>query len=123
MPSPELRRVTDRASFAALREGRRTRRGALSVTYLPPSDAAAPAEVRVAFQVGKASGGAVVRNRIRRRLRAGLRQLLRQGALPVGTYLLGGRASLATQPWTALLEDLTAAVATATGPGGTGAAR
>jgi hypothetical protein len=35
-------------------------------------------------------------------------------ALPPGTYLLGGRGSLATQPWPELLADLTAAVAAAT---------
>lgn len=111
-PAGGFRRVTDRASFAALRTAPRTRRGALSVTYL-----AAPAggtDVRVAFQVGKASGAAVARNRIRRRLRAGLRELQQRRPLPPGTYLLGGRGSLATQPWPELLADLTAAVAAAT---------
>jgi ribonuclease P protein component len=91
------------------------------VTYLAAP--AGRADVRVAFQVGKASGGAVVRNRIRRRLRAGLRELHQRGALPAGTYLLGGRATLATQPWPALRDDLADAVATATDGSEPGPAR
>jgi hypothetical protein len=41
---------------------------------------------------------------VRRRLRAALRELIIQGRLPAGTYLLGGDAGLATMPWTALVE-------------------
>jgi ribonuclease P protein component len=112
-------RVTDRATFDALRGGRRAQAGAVSVTYLPaPPGQPVP---RAAFQVGRRSGGAVVRNRIRRRLRAGLRELRQRGALPAGTYLVGGRRELADQPWADLQRDLAAAVAQATRPpGGTG---
>lgn len=105
-------RVTDRASFDALRRGRRGRAGAVSVTYVPAADQPVP---RVAFQVGKRTGGAVVRNRIRRRLRAAMRALDARGALPAGTYLVGGRAELAEQPWAELVADLETAVAQATG--------
>lgn len=85
----------------------------MSVTYLPaPSGPPVP---RVAFQIGRRTGGAVVRNRIRRRLRAALRELRQRDALPGGTYLVGGRRELADQPWPALLADLEAAVAQATG--------
>ncbi|MGV3758483.1 MAG: ribonuclease P protein component [Actinomycetota bacterium] len=111
-------RVTDRASFDALRQGRRSRVGAVTVTYLPaPTDLDPP---RVAFQVGRRTGNAVVRNRIRRRLRAGLRDLRQRGALPAGTYLVGGRRELADQPWTELLADLDGAVAQATAVRGAG---
>ena len=108
-------RVTDRASFDALRRGRRGRAGAVSVTYVADPSGTAP---RVAFRIGKATGGAVVRNRVRRRLRAALRDLRHQGRLPAGTYLVGGRAELADQPWPQLLADLDRAVAAATGPAG-----
>lgn len=113
MPSHQLLRVTDRASFEALRQGRRGRAGAVTVTYLP----AAPDRrgVRAAFQVGRAAGGAVVRNRIRRRLRAALRELLAADRLPEGTYLVGARTSVADQPWSSLLEDLGTAVERAVG--------
>lgn len=109
-------RVTDRASFDALRRGRRGRAGAVSVTYVPAPGGDDPP--RVAFQVGKRTGSAVVRNRIRRRLRAGLRDLRQRGALPAGTYLVGGQHPLADQPWPELLADLEAAVALVTEPSG-----
>lgn len=100
-PRPQLWRITDRTSFLELRRnGRRARRGPLSVTYL---EAATP-HPRVGFAVGKAAGGAVTRNRIRRRLRAALRTLQAAGRLPAGTYLLGGGGELATLPWSDLVE-------------------
>jgi ribonuclease P protein component len=111
---PELWRIGDRATFQALRSVRRTRRGPLSVTHLAPAPDAPATPPRAAFAIGKATGGAVVRNRIRRRLRAGLRDLQRRDALPAGAYLLGGTAELARLPWPALLADLEAAVAAAT---------
>jgi len=64
----------------------------------------------VAFAVGKATGGAVVRNRVRRRLRAALRELLVAGRLPPGTYLLGAIAVVAQMPWSELLSSLSAAI-------------
>jgi ribonuclease P protein component len=113
-PRPRLWRVSDRATFQALRGGRRVRRGPVSVTFLAPADAPSSAPPRVAFAVGKGSGGAVVRNRIRRRLRAALRDLQVRGGLPAGVYLLGGSADVARLPWDALVADVEAAVRAAT---------
>ena len=76
-----LWRVRDRATFAALRrDGRRRRAAALTVTTLP-ADSGRPA---VAFALGRAVGGAVERNRLRRRMRAILAEL----DLAPGTYLV-----------------------------------
>lgn len=89
-PRPAVRligRVRDRGTFEALRrEGRRVRRGPVSVTFA----AVAPeAGVRVAYGIGRRVGPAVVRNRIRRRLRAAARELAREGALTMsGAYLV-----------------------------------
>jgi ribonuclease P protein component len=103
-PRPPLWRVTDRRTFQALRrDGRRARRGPLTVTWLAPTPGDA-SPTRAAFAVGKGAGGAVVRNRVRRRLRAALRELLAAGRLPAGTYLLGGTAELAHLPWSELVE-------------------
>ena len=114
-PRPQLWRVTDRASFQALRRrGRRVRRGPLTVTFLAPDPATPPTPARAAFAVGKATGGAVVRNRVRRRLRAGLRDLAVAGRLPAGTYLLGASARVAQMPWSELLSDLGDAIDEAT---------
>jgi ribonuclease P protein component len=78
------RRVTDAATFGALRRsGRRVRVGALSVTWLPGRDGEAPS---LAFAIGKAVGNAVVRNRMRRRLRALFGELSTE--LRPGTYLV-----------------------------------
>jgi ribonuclease P protein component len=109
-PRLQLWRVSDRATFQALRAGRRARRGAITVTYV----ALASTSPRVAFAVGKTTGGAVVRNRIRRRLRAGLRDIQGRGALPPGAYLVGGSGDVAKMPWSALCTDLEAAVRAAT---------
>ena len=107
-PRPELWRITDRRTFQALRQrGRRARRGPLTVTWLAP-DPGDDRPPRAGFAIGRSVGGAVVRNRIRRRLRAALRELQADGRLPAGTYLLGGRAELAHLPWSelvSLLED------------------
>ena len=110
-PRPELWRVTDRASFQALRRrGRRVRRGPVTVTYLAPDEQSSALPPRVAFAVGKATGGAVVRNRVRRRLRAALRELMVAGRLPSGTYLLGATAVVAQTPWSELLSSLSATI-------------
>lgn len=112
---PQLWRVTDRATFHALRRsGRRVRRSVLTVTFLAPAPGIDPTPPRVAFTVGKATGGAVVRNRVRRRLRAALRELLVAERLPNGTYLLGASAAVAQMPWSALCDELAGAIDEAT---------
>lgn len=104
---PQLWRIADRRTFDELRRhGRRARRGPLSVTWLAASPDAAATPPRAGFTVGKATGGAVLRNRVRRRLRAALRELLAEGRLPAGTYLLGGTAEVARMPWSALVQLL-----------------
>lgn len=80
-----LWRVRDAATFQALRRsGRRVRVGALSVTWLPGPPGEPP---RLAFAIGKVVGTAVVRNRLRRRLRSLFTELA--PTLPPGTYLVG----------------------------------
>jgi ribonuclease P protein component len=102
---PQLWRITDRRTFQDLRQrGQRARRGPLTVTWLAPAPGEPATPPRAGFAVGKATGGAVLRNRVRRRLRAALRQLAAEGRLPAGTYLLGGSAALATLPWSELVD-------------------
>jgi len=81
-------RVHDRESFLALRRaGRRGRSDGVSATWCPADDGS----VRLALAVNRAVGGAVVRNRLRRQLRAAFGGLAAQ--VPPGTYLLGGGSS------------------------------
>lgn len=112
-PRPQLWRIRDRRSFQDLRRSRaRARSGCCSVTWLPAADPATPP--RAAFAVGKPVGGAVVRNRVRRRLRSALRELQSSDQLPAGTYLVGAGPEAATLPWEALVASLGDAVRTAT---------
>jgi ribonuclease P protein component len=111
-PRPTLWRITDRQTFASLRErGRRARHGLVSVTYLGP-DLGSDDPPRVGFAISMAVGGAVDRNRVKRRLRAALRELGRD--LPAGTYLISARAEAARTSWSALVADVRAAVVAAT---------
>lgn len=97
-------RVRTRGEFAALRErGRRARRGALRVQHVPDGTDGA----RVAFAVGRPVGTAVVRNRLRRRLRAAFREL----APPPGLYLVAAGPPAARQSYSDLRDDLAAALA------------
>jgi ribonuclease P protein component len=94
-PSPAERliwRIRDRATLDALASGRRRRRGPISMTFLPGDSSTPP---RVAYAVGRRVGGAVVRNRVRRRLRAAT--LAHRAELqPGGAYLFGAGPSAAS---------------------------
>jgi ribonuclease P protein component len=72
-----------RAAFADLRaDGRTVRRGPVGVVYRPAS----AQQTRVAYAIGRPVGTAVVRNRVRRRLRHLLAELT-VDELPPGDYL------------------------------------
>jgi len=88
-------RIRERSAFTRIAsDGRRARAGVLWCTYFldPPDNATPP---RVAFAFGRAFGPAVVRNRMRRQLRAMLRSAAFSGQLPPGDYLFGGRPTAA----------------------------
>jgi len=95
-------RIRDRATFEALRrQGRRSRRGAVTVTFVALDDVGVP---RVAYAVGKRVGGAVVRNGLRRRLRASVAEAT--GSLVPGAYLVAAGREAVGLPY----EDLKAQV-------------
>ena len=76
-------RIRDRATFDTLRRSaQRARRGSVTVTFAPASGDLP----RVAYSVGRRVGGAVVRNRLRRRLRSVVAEI--PGLAP-GAYLVG----------------------------------
>ena len=113
---PVLWRITDRRTFEALRRhGARAHHHGLSITWLAPAPADPASPPRAAFVVGRRAGGAVARNRIRRRLRAALRGLAADGNLPGGAYLVGAGAEVAAVPWPELVAALERAVADVTG--------
>lgn len=84
----------------------------MTVTHLPGTG-----EVRVAYAIGRKVGTAVVRNRLRRRLRAAVRELDRStGGLPPGAYLVSLRPEAAQCSYRELQRDLAGAIEAATRP-------
>ncbi|HXW80420.1 MAG TPA: ribonuclease P protein component [Acidimicrobiales bacterium] len=79
-----------RSAMEGLRRARSARSGPLTVSWLPDASAKPPALV---FAIGKRVGNAVVRNRLRRRLREAARRL---GDLPPGLYLIRVNPATAT---------------------------
>jgi ribonuclease P protein component len=65
----------------------------------------------VAYALGRAVGPAVVRNRLRRRLR----QLLVDRSLPPGLYLIGAQAAAAQRSQAELVFDVDRLVASVRG--------
>ncbi|WP_417846519.1 ribonuclease P protein component [Thalassospira povalilytica] len=61
---------------------------------------------RVGFTVTKKVGKAVVRNRVRRRLRAVAEQLMSELALPGWDYVVIGRAQTIDRPFDKLIDDM-----------------
>jgi ribonuclease P protein component len=105
-------RVRHRSTFTDLRRrGLRAASGPISVTYAAdPSPiggpaAAAPPVPRVAFAVPRKVGKAVVRNRVRRRLRAVFAEA---GAerVPAGAYLVAVRPAAAGLTYRELSEHV-----------------
>jgi len=102
-------RIRDRATFDQLRRaGRRSRRGEVTVTFCTDRDEVAP---RVAYAVGRRVGGAVVRNRLRRRLRAAVAEI--DGSLRPGAYLVAAGPRAVELPFEELKADVTAAMRSA----------
>lgn len=73
-----------------------------------PSEAASSA-VRVGFTASRKVGGAVVRNRARRRLKALAARVLAARARPGWDYVLVARGAAVSRPWSTMVSDLEAA--------------
>ncbi len=109
-------RLRRRGEFAAaVRAGRRAARGVLVVHLMLPESTTSPAPAtpaRAGFVVPKAVGGAVVRNRVKRRLRHLVRERL--AGLPAGTDLVvRALPGAAERGYPDLSSDLDAALAAA----------
>jgi ribonuclease P protein component len=68
--------------------------------------------IRVGFTATKRIGGAVVRNRAKRRLREAARQLVPLLGVAGCDYVLIARGGTAARPWGRLLDDLKTALIT-----------
>lgn len=76
------------------------------------SGAPAPAgdQPRVGFTASRKVGGAVARNRARRRLRAAVAEVMPAHAAPENDYVVIARAATVGRPYRALIADLETAL-------------
>ncbi|WP_407640861.1 ribonuclease P protein component [Amphiplicatus metriothermophilus] len=93
-----------KADFQALRGA--ARRGTASFLLVRRRREDGDPAIGVGFAVTKKLGKAVLRNRIRRRLREACRRVMPVHGEPGCDYLLVARAGAATRPWARLLDDL-----------------
>jgi ribonuclease P protein component len=85
------------------------------IQMVPRGDEASA--IGVGFTATRRIGGAVVRNRAKRRLREAARVLLPLHGLPGHDYVVVARASVTTRPWLRLLDDVkTALISLAASP-------
>jgi ribonuclease P protein component len=99
--------LTKRSEFLALRDkGKRIVRPNMVVQMFCREQSPAETMVRVGFTATKVLGGAVVRNRVKRRLRAVARTVLPVLGKSGCDYVLIGRNSTARCDYSHLLQDL-----------------
>lgn len=75
-----------------------------------PAEALPAESIRVGFTVSRKVGGAVARNRARRRLRAVAEKVMPELALPGHDYVLIGRPATVRRAFDALVGDLESAL-------------
>lgn len=93
-----------RTDYLALRQGARAQAASFLMTRRRRGDETAL--VRVGLTVTKKLGGAVRRNRIRRRLRAAVREVFPRFAEPGCDYVLIAREPAFDRDWGELLDDV-----------------
>lgn len=104
-------RIKRRADFVRIaNSARRSARPSLVLQANPTDDS----EVRVGFTVTKKVGNAVVRNRVRRRLKAAFSEVAPK--LPSGEYVVIGRLGGIDRPYSLLVEDMKSAAASCAAP-------
>jgi ribonuclease P protein component len=103
---PKYGRLTRRAEFQRTARGRRTQLEAFALLANRRAEPAASSGPRVGLTVTKKVGNAVVRNRIRRRLREALRRNSRLEALPDHDYVLIARSAALTMDFHALVGEI-----------------
>lgn len=121
--APKIARLTKRPEFLAAAKGRVQARGGVMIQM---SAGPSPEVIRVGFTATKKIGGAVVRNRCKRRLREAARRLLPLHGRPGHDYVFVARASLVARSWDRLLDDVKTALTSLAAPtkeGGDGATR
>ncbi len=103
MTSQTIQKLRKRAEFLFVRAGSRVSKGAVMVEARRRAE---DGPIGLGLTASKKVGGAVVRNRARRRLREAARQLLPLHGVPGVDYVLVARQSTPEADWAGLLDDL-----------------
>ncbi|WP_332770061.1 ribonuclease P protein component [Phenylobacterium sp.] len=106
--APPIERLKKRADFLAAARAPSCARGAVVLQARDRADETPL--IRVGFTATRKVGGAVVRNRAKRRMREAARVLLPQLAKPGHDYVLIARGGAPTRPWLRLLDDVKSAL-------------
>ena len=104
----KIERMTSRPQFLAAAKGVSQARGAVVVQKLDRADG--DPIVRVGFTATRKVGGAVVRNRAKRRLREAARALIPLHGAPGADYVLIARMGTTARSWDRLLDDVKSAL-------------
>ena len=103
-----IHRLTSRPQFLAAAKGVSQARGAVVVQRLDRQDG--DATIRIGFTATRKVGGAVVRNRCKRRLRQAARAMVSQYGAAGSDYVFIARQGTADRPWDRLLDDVKSAL-------------
>ena len=106
--APAITRLTKRSEFLACAQAPSTAKGAVVIQARPREDDSAL--IRVGFTATKRIGGAVERNRAKRRMREAARAMLPQFALAGVDYVIIARGGVLKRPWVRLLDDVKSAL-------------
>jgi ribonuclease P protein component len=110
LASARLGRLPNRRDFLRVQAGRRCAMPGFVLQVAPaPADLALPA-IRVGFTVTRKVGNAVVRNRVRRRLREAARMVIPGHARPDLDYVLVGRQAAIARDFANLRQELVEAL-------------
>ena len=104
-----MRRLTARAQFLRVAQGISASRGAVVIQARAREDDAS-IHLGEGFTATKKIGGAVVRNRAKRRLREAARALLPAHGRAGVDYVFVARAGTPTREWVRLLDDVKSAL-------------
>ena len=103
----KITRIQKRADFLACAKAPHCARGAVLVQARARDENPL---VRAGFTATKRIGGAVERNRAKRRLREAARLILPDLAHPGFDYVFIARGGVTTRPWPRLLDDMKSAL-------------